>query len=110
MPLDLNQVASKRASGTIEFQGQTGEIVYNPGYLTAEHLLAAQNNGDKGMIDFLIESVVSWDFRKGTRKLPVNEKTIKQDLPIGLVREVYRFLAQGGASGDPTTESSSSDG
>jgi hypothetical protein len=108
MPLDLNQVAAKRAVTTVTYQGQTAQLTFNPSYLTAENVMAARN-GDSGLTNFLMEAIVDWDIRRATKKVPIKEVEIRK-LPLGLVRAIFTELAGGGGTGDPTTDSNSNDG
>lgn len=96
MALDLSAIATKSAVATVEFMGQTATVLYNPSLLTEENVSKAQNSEEE-FIAFFTDVVKDWDIKRGPKKVPITEKSLRS-LPLPLLRAIFRtVLSSSGA-------------
>ena len=98
MPIDLNALTANKATLTIQWGGESMDVVYRPGLITQDRL--DKVSGDKATVQFLLDLLVSWDIRQGTKKLSLTEASINK-LPFDLVAHMFNELIRGGSDVSP---------
>lgn len=106
MALNLDAVASKTATVTVDYMGQSALITYNPSVLTQENITRAQK-GDEQFVDVFVSLIRDWDVKRGTRKVPISMKGLV-GIPLPFLRAVFRAVMRDTAGG--TEEGNSSSG
>lgn len=96
--MDLKSVLAATATDTVDFAGQTMTITFKPLLMTQERAVAIVT--DDQVIEFVLEALITWDLKKGGRKLPINEKTLRS-IPFRLVAAIYNKITFSQAEVDP---------
>lgn len=98
MAINLTNLAANKATKTVHFGGESMDVVYRPALITQERIEAV--TGDNAVVDFLLDVLVSWDIRQGTKKMPLNKASITK-LPFELVGVIFNQLVTAGGDVDP---------
>lgn len=98
MAINLSNVLANKATKTIEYGGESCEIVYRPGMVTQERLDSVNNDAE--IVTYVTEVLVSWDIRNGTKKLPISEASLNK-LPFDLVTLIFRSIISAGGEVAP---------
>ncbi len=92
MGIDLDNLATDQAVASFTFMGQDGKVTYRPLAITTEALENIDKRANKddadGFINFIVDTVIDWDIKKGKKKVPIKPESLKP-LPLLLLRAVY---------------------
>lgn len=96
--MDLDTILTNTATDTVSFGGQDMTIKFRPLLMTQER--GEDIKTDDDVIQFVLEALISWDLKRGGRKMPVNEKSMRS-IPFRLVAEIYNTIAFSRVEIDP---------
>lgn len=94
MALNLDALAGKTASTTVEFMGQSAVVKYDPSALTAEAYNGMQKS-DSEFIVFFSALVKDWDVKKGTKKVPITKAGLN-GVPLQFLRACFAQIMRDG--------------
>lgn len=90
MALDLNSLATKSATISVVYMGQTAQITYKPSLLTQGNITKARET-DQRFTEFFCSLVKDWDVKKAQRKVPITTKGL-MDVPYPFLRSVFQHI------------------
>lgn len=97
MTINLSSVSLDKAETEVAYGGQTAKLIYKPGAVTREALERMDHQTDGDLV-FLKETLIDWDVKKGTKKVPITEASLKS-LPMPFLRAtIYAILGDRGDS------------
>lgn len=108
MGFDLNALASKSAVVNVEFMGQSALVTYNPAILTSENVSVAQKS-EAGFVSMFTDLVTDWDVKRGTRKVPIDEKNL-HTIPLQFLKAIFGAILGDSQAGAAEEGKASSDG
>lgn len=108
MALDLNAIATQNRGLKVDFMGHNATVLYNPSALTAE-AIAKSKTGDAAFSEFFCELVKDWDVKRGTKKVPLNQKGL-EGVPVPLLKAIFTGILRDGTAADTDEGKVSSDG
>ena len=113
MAFDLYVLESETRDATVEFGGQTLDVVYKPNVITtefAEKMQSAENDGNVGALaDGANQMLEDWDLVRntGTKDKPKHEKvelslkTLK-GLPLSFLGAIFAACMEDATAGEDT--------